>query len=372
MKLVFYAVWLSIAVSLTGITAAQVPHSNHVVVVVEENHGYSSVIGNGSMPYFNSLAKQYGLATQYYANTHPSIGNYFMLSAGQIITNNDGFSGTVTADNLVRHMLSTGLTWKSYAESLPYAGYTGGDTGAYLRHHNPFSYFSDVVNSDVQKMNLVPFTQFAKDLNNQALPKFSFIAPNVNDDAHNGSLQQADTWLKNNIAPLINNSAFLQDGILIIVFDEAATSDSTHGGGHVAAIVIGPRVVPGTQSSTLYQHQNLLRTVGEALGLSSFPGAAATAKSMGDFFNKSTYGVTVTSPANNSTVSTNVHFVASAKSDVPISAMAIYVDNNLKWKQNVSSLNTYLTLYTGKRYVVVQAWDKNGVVYKTPLNITVQ
>ncbi len=372
MKLTFVAVLLALSISLAGIATAQVPHSNHVVVVLEENHGYTSVIGNGAMPYLNSLARQYGLATQYYANTHPSIGNYFMLTAGQTITNDDSFSGTVTADNLVRHMLSSGITWKSYAESLPYAGYTGGDSGPYLRHHNPFSYLSDVVNSDVQKMNLVPFTEFSKDLNNQALPQFSFVAPNVNDDAHNGSLQTADTWLKNNIGPLLGNSGFRQDGILIIVFDEAADSDTSHGGGHVAALVIGPKVVGGTQSSTLYQHQNILRTVGEALGMTSFPGAAASAKDMSDFFTKSNYGVTVTSPLNNSVDPTNVHFVASAKSSASILAMAIYVDDNLKWKQNVSSINTYLTLPTGKHYVVVQAWDANQTVYKTPVNITVQ
>ncbi|HWR35716.1 MAG TPA: hypothetical protein VN622_07600, partial [Clostridia bacterium] len=69
---------------------AQVPASGHVFVVVEENHSYSSAIGNSSMPYLNSLAAKYGLATQYYANTHPSIGNYFMLTTGQIITNDDG------------------------------------------------------------------------------------------------------------------------------------------------------------------------------------------------------------------------------------------------------------------------------------------
>ena len=38
---------------------AQVPASQHVVVVIEENHGYNSVIGNPSMPYLNGLANQY-------------------------------------------------------------------------------------------------------------------------------------------------------------------------------------------------------------------------------------------------------------------------------------------------------------------------
>src|SRR6476661_10655032 len=92
--------------ALPGGLFAQVPKSNHVVVVLEENHSYSSVIGNASMPYLNSLAQKYSLATQYYANTHPSIGNYFMLSAGQIITNNDGLCGTLTQDNVVRHLLT--------------------------------------------------------------------------------------------------------------------------------------------------------------------------------------------------------------------------------------------------------------------------
>ncbi len=64
-------------------SALSVPVFSHVFVVVEENHGYSSVIGSSSMPYLNSLASKYGLATQYYANTHPSIGNYFMMTTGQ-------------------------------------------------------------------------------------------------------------------------------------------------------------------------------------------------------------------------------------------------------------------------------------------------
>ena len=90
----------------------QLPVFNHVFVVVEENHNYASVIANKSMPYLNSLASKYGLATQYYANTHPSIGNYFELTTGQTITNNDGYNKTVTADNVVRHLLTAGKTWR--------------------------------------------------------------------------------------------------------------------------------------------------------------------------------------------------------------------------------------------------------------------
>src|SRR5439155_1470362 len=94
-------------------------------------------IGSSSMPYLNSLAQQYGLATQYYANTHPSIGNYFELATGQIITNNDSYSTIVTVDNIVRRLLAAGKTWKSYAEDLPSVGYTGGKSSAYDFHVFP-------------------------------------------------------------------------------------------------------------------------------------------------------------------------------------------------------------------------------------------
>lgn len=369
---------------------AQVPASSHVVVVLEENHSYSSVIGNTAMPYLNGLASQYGLATQYYANTHPSIGNYFMMTTGQIITNDDSFSSTVTADNIVRHFLTAGKTWKSYAESLPSVGYTGGDAGAYLRHHNPFSYFSDVVNSSVQKMNLVPFTQFAADMNNNALPDFSFVVPNVNDDAHNGTLQQADQWLQANIAPLFSNPAFQKDGILIILFDESVSTDTTDGGGHVAAVVAGPLAKKGFKSTALYQHQNLLRTVMDAAGVTTYPGAAASAIDMKDMFGASstptptptptpnpsgctasTIGVTVCTPTSGSTVSSPVTFTAAAKSNNPITALQIYVNNNLAYQVNSATLNTSLALSAGSHYVVVQAWDSTGAYFKTPVTINV-
>src|SRR5207245_8109661 len=85
--------------------AQQLPTFNHVFIVLEENHNYSSVIGSSSMPYLNSLANTYGLATQYYANTHTSIGNYFMLTTGALITNDENFSGTVTSVKVVSYVL---------------------------------------------------------------------------------------------------------------------------------------------------------------------------------------------------------------------------------------------------------------------------
>ena len=262
---------------------AQLPTFTHVVVVLEENHNYSSVIGNSSMPYLNSLASTYGLGMQYYANTHPSIGNYFELTTGHVITNDDSFNGVVKADNVVRHLIAAGKTWKSYEEDLPSVGYIKPDVANYARHHCPLSYMQDVISSSAQRMNLVPFTQFSADLGNGTLPDYSFVTPNLCNDAHDCTLDIADAWLKTNIDPLIKSSSF-QNGLVIIVFDESG-NDNTHGGGRVAWVAVSPAFSkPGFKSSTLYQHQSTLRLMMEGLGLTTFPGQAKNANNMSEFF----------------------------------------------------------------------------------------
>jgi hypothetical protein len=263
------------------------PQFGHVFIVVEENAGYSDVIGSSSMPYFNSLANTYGLATNYYANLHPSIPNYFELTVGKTLTIDDSQtpqSFPVSDDNVVRELLAAGKTWKSYAEDLPSAGYTGGNTAKYLVRHNPLTYMTDVQNTPAQTQNLVPFSEFAADLPTANLPQYSFIVPNSCDDAHDCPLSTADAWLKTNIDPLINSPVFQKDGLLIIVFDEGPTLDFTQGGGHVAAVVISPFSKPAYKSIALYQHQSVLRLMLEGLGVTKLPGDAAAAPAMWEFF----------------------------------------------------------------------------------------
>jgi phosphatidylinositol-3-phosphatase len=285
--------------SSSGSTGSSIPQFAHVFIVLEENHSFSDVIGNSSMPYLNGLASANGLATQYYADAHPSLPNYFMLTvgAGTSITGTEGdaYNGVVTQDNVVRALTAAGKTWKSYAESLPSVGYLGGNTGAYFRHHVPFTYFSDVQSSSTQASNIVPFTQLASDTTNNNLPDYAFIVPNVNDDAHNcpvglstctsnQMLAAADQWLSANISPLLANTAF-QNALLIITFDEAEDTDIEYGGGHVPAVIVSPLAKPGYQSTTLYQHESTLRLMMEGLGVTNLPGAAATAPDMTEFFN---------------------------------------------------------------------------------------
>lgn len=188
----------------------QVPASRHVVLVMEENQSYSTVVGNTTdWPSLNSLIANGALPTNYYANTHPSIGNYFMLTTGQILTNNDSSTTVWNVDSIARRMLSAGVSFRIYAEGIT-RGYVGGNTGLYVIRHNPFALLSDIADdSTVANAVMWPFTQFATDLANGALPEFSYIVPDVDDDAHSASAKQADSWLQTKVvAPLSNDSAF--------------------------------------------------------------------------------------------------------------------------------------------------------------------
>jgi len=277
------------SLNITTAPPATTAPFGHVVLVALENTNYSDVIGSSSMPYLNGLANQYGLATQYYADTHPSIGNYFMWTTGQIVTNDDTkvpISFPIAADNAVRELIASGNTWKQYAESIPSVGYLGDDTtccgGQYYAHHVPLPYMTDAQGSS-QLTNIVPFTQFAADLLNNTVPNYSFITPNGCDDAHDCGLDVADNWLKTNIDPLIKSAQFQKDGLLIIAFDESS-SDNTNGGGRVAAVIISPLAKAGYKSTTLYQHESVLRLMLEGLGVRTLPGTAATAPKMWEFF----------------------------------------------------------------------------------------
>ncbi|PYV27680.1 MAG: hypothetical protein DMG24_04075 [Acidobacteria bacterium] len=247
------------------------PAFGHVVIVPLENNAYSSVVSSPSMPYLNSLISQYGLATQYFANTHPSIGNYFMLTTGQILTNDDSqtpSSFPVSVDNIAHQIEVAGKTWRDYPET----------SGSYIVRHDPLQYFTNI-----NSAWLMDFNQFKIDLANHALPNFSFITPNGCNDAHDCGLDVADSWLQTNIDPLVKSTYFQPggDGLLIIVFDEDDGSENNR----VACVIISPLIVSaGFQSSNTYHHENTLRLMAGALGLTTFPGAAASAATMSEFF----------------------------------------------------------------------------------------
>jgi acid phosphatase len=263
-----------------------------VVIVLEENMSYEHVIGSASMPYLNSLAQQYASASNYFADGHQSLRDYFMLTAGQLF-GSDNFQGVFSDDNVVRILTAAGRSWKTYQESIPQTGYLGDSLPPYDKDHNPFAYFTDVLNDPALQARIVPFTQFPADLAANSLPDYSFVAPDLYNDAHScpggrpscrleDKLKAADDWLKANIAPLFNNSQFSSNGLLIVIFDEGDLTDMRFGGGHVALVIAGPHAKRGFVSNTFYQHPSLLRFTLNLLGISQYPGAAATAPDMNE------------------------------------------------------------------------------------------
>src|SRR5215475_3754205 len=104
-----------IPVDIVGVTPP-----DHIVIVIEENHSFSSIIGSSQAPYINGLANQGALFTQSFAVTHPSQPNYLALFSGstQGITN-DSCPHTFAGDNLGHQLIAAGLTFAGYSESLP-------------------------------------------------------------------------------------------------------------------------------------------------------------------------------------------------------------------------------------------------------------
>ncbi len=307
----------------TAPVPAQMVRFEHVFVVVEENQNYEAVVGNTKdLPYLNTLAAKYGVATNYYANTHPSINNYFYLTAGRSGTRPpwigvlaDLFPGEVAGDNIASVLTANGKTWKAYAESIPRAGDVDGDRFPYVKHHNPFAYFESVRQSKAaagqpsQRANIVSFESFDRDLQHDTLPDYSFIVPNLYNDGHHNAvtrqrascgdhraLQGIDTWLKANMEPLIESETFKRGGLLVIVFDEGCETgpkaDSRYdpkrrdlkGGGHIPALIISSQTPPGTTRDELYHHESVLRLSLRALGVEQFPGLARSAPDMNGFF----------------------------------------------------------------------------------------
>ncbi|MFB3916337.1 MAG: alkaline phosphatase family protein [Terriglobales bacterium] len=272
---------------------AATPALKHVVVVAFENKSYSEVVSNPVMPYLNSLISSGGLATNFWATAPGSVPDYFMLTTGQTISFTPTIPTPVTVDNLARALNGAEKSWKVYAQSIPSEGYLGPSVYPYIKFHNPFVYFSDVIDSPEQAAKIVPLKQLAADVASDVLPNFSFIVPDNLHNAHDcpdggtdctedDKLAAADEFLADHMPALLNTTSFHDDGMLVIWWDEG--TDSENGGGHVAITLVGPVVKSGFRSTVFYRHENVLRTIVEGLQLGSYPGASATATSMTDLF----------------------------------------------------------------------------------------
>jgi phospholipase C len=85
--------------------------------------------------------------------------------------------------------------------------------------------------------------------------------------------------------------------------------------------------------------------------------------------------VTVTSPTNGSTVTSPVHYVASATTTTcskGVASMGIYVNNKLTYVVDADTMNTELTLSVGSQQTTVEEWDNCGGATYVYVDLTVE
>jgi acid phosphatase len=249
--------------SATTVASATVPTPSHVVIVMEENHSYSQIIGSSDAPYINSLAQQNALFTNSYAISHPSQPNYVALFSGstQGLTS-DSCPQTFSGPDLGSQLVNANRSFTGYSESLPSAGFTGCTdpwwnfwAPPYARKHAPWVNFTDVPASANQ-----PFSSFPSDYSQ--LPTVSFVVPNEQDDMHSGSVATADSWLKSNLDGYAQ-WAKTHNSLLIVTWDE----DDDASGNHIPTIFVGQSVKPGQYNESI-NHYTVLRTIEAMYGLS--------------------------------------------------------------------------------------------------------
>jgi phospholipase C len=263
------------ATASTGGTSSKLGF-RHVILVVFENHEADDVFGDSDAPTFNSLASRYARIANYTAVTHPSLPNYLALVSGSTQGIDSDCTGCVVdGRSLADTVQAAGKTWKTYADGLPSVGFTGASSGRYAKKHVPFLYFRRNL-TPARLRKVVPLTRFAPDLRRKKLPSFSLVVPDLCHDMHDCSVSTGDAWLRRFMKPLLRGAA-LQGSVVFVVFDEGTTDDG--GGGHVAALAVGPLVRPHARTDAPINHYGLLRTIEKGLGLPLL-GQSARARSI--------------------------------------------------------------------------------------------
>lgn len=231
-----------------------------------ENHEYDTVT-SASMPYLTGLANQYGLASQFYAVSHPSLPNYLAVWSGSTQGITDDADHDLGAETLASQLTAAGRTWKAYQQNYPTSGcFTGsafsgpldgnGVAGTYVRKHDPPMSFT-AVSGTSQCANIAPLASFTTSAS------LTFVTPNLCNDAHDCSLTTADNFLAG-FLPKVFTSADWPSTLLIVSFDEGSTS--TNGGGHVYTLV-ARQGMPHLVSATFHNHYGMTRTVENVYGL---------------------------------------------------------------------------------------------------------
>ena len=165
-------------------------------------------------------------------------------------------------------MEDKGISWGAYEEDMPYTGFEGFDfpnpvtqANMYVRKHNPPVIYDSVATVPERLNKIKNTTEFQKDLQANALPQWMFITPNMTSDGHDSSVTVAGQWTRNLLEPLLNDTNFMNNTLVLVTFDENHTYTQQN---RVFSILLGdavPSNLVGTTDSAFYNHYSEMATV---------------------------------------------------------------------------------------------------------------
>lgn len=188
---------------------------------------------------------------------------------------NDDFNQIPSNVSTIADMLDVkNIAWGEYQEHMPYPGYQGDrypESGAndYVRKHNPKILFNSVTDDATRLRQIKNFTTFYDDLEHHRLPQYSFITPNMTNDAHDTNITFAGSWTYQFLAELLDNEYFTNDTLILLTFDE---NDTYELGNKIYSFLLGgavPEHLRGQQDETFYTHYSIIASLSANWGLPS-------------------------------------------------------------------------------------------------------
>ena len=230
-------------------------HVAHVVWIWFENHGYSDVVGSADAPFFGVVAARCGVATNYFAITHPSLPNYIAATSGATQGVEDDAGPALHRLNVPSLFGQVG--GRSYEQSMPFPCDLS-DGGRYAVKHDPEAYYVPLRARCPQQV--LPLSRFDA----RALPRFAFVTPDLCSDMHSCPVSDGDRWLRA-FLPRLTSSRDYRAGrtVVFLTFDEGEDG----GDNRVATLVLSEWTPAGTRSGVRFDHYSLLRTTEELLGV---------------------------------------------------------------------------------------------------------
>ena len=227
------------------------------------NHSYNQIVRSTADPYLHRLMSTGASFSNFHGLTHPSQGNYIALFSGS----RHGVTGdecprTIASANIASQLLSVGDTFVGYAEGMPTPGFSGCAAGNYVRRHCPWIDFRNVPSSDSRPLAGLP-------TNLSDLPNLMYVIPDLAHDMHNGTIAQADTWLKHNLARYAS-WAPKHDSLLVVTWDE----DHGTTANHIPTLAVGSGVPPTVSAQHLTAY-SLLGSLETSFGLAHLGNAAS-------------------------------------------------------------------------------------------------